>query len=196
MQHFKYYTPGYPEHSVLPVYGLHQHKLDCFLIIAETLSLAIKLRQILSSRYPLTMVCLNTAQNFSPNLVDNEVCENWSYTGTPPYAEELVEARPEFEWDLAKEKQWCLMCRFYLEFLKRVRTPNINTETLNITVGLSEPSEFYNQYKVLESQVWSAMYFGKEFEQTDQEIRQIISGTDLQKVDVQKILQDLENTCS
>jgi hypothetical protein len=196
MNQLKYYTPGYPERPALPIYGLYQQKLDCFLIVVETQSASIKMRQVLSSRYPLLAICLNTASNFSPNLIDNEVCENWSYTGTPPYADELIESRPEFEWDLFAEKQWCLMCKFYLEFLKRVRTPHINSEVLNITVGLTEPSEFYNQYKVLESQVWRAMYFGKVFEQTDQEIRQIISNTNLEKIDIQQILQDLENTCS
>lgn len=79
-----YYDIGYPTMFGTCHIGLYQPVFDCFLLTlcnyseAQVLGLAQEVMLIASSRYNLVAVDLTSAENYCPNIIDNECCENWS----------------------------------------------------------------------------------------------------------------------
>jgi hypothetical protein len=185
MEKFKYFTYGYPEHTALPVYGLYQPVIDCFLITVKSPMIASQLRMLLSSRYSLYTVCLNTAENYKHNLIDNAICENWTFRGRSKLlvdqfdkidhiilADYLEPINYTANWNIDQEKQWCMLCKFYLSFFDAFRS---KTDTAEKMLSRILPGTgFNNNQSTIEQQVLSLMYLGTDFDQTDQDIRKII----------------------
>ena len=79
MQDFKYFTYGYSSDLRNPMYGLYQPVLNCFLIVFPDYDVVgQQLTAILSSRYLLQPIRLDVADNYTRNVIDNKVCENWT----------------------------------------------------------------------------------------------------------------------
>jgi len=107
--------------------GLYQPILNRFLLTVNNIRDAQDIALIAASRYPLFLVNLVTADNYSENLIDNLCCQNWSLpsqqiapTRLVYYAnlfavvdaEHLLENPSDV--DLSKEKQYLQLCCYYL----------------------------------------------------------------------------------
>jgi hypothetical protein len=186
MEKFKYFTYGYPDHLALPTYALYQPVLDCFLITVESPKVANQLQILLSSRYSLYTVCLNTADNYTHNLIDNTICENWTFSGRKQlpvtqinkvdqivYADhlELIDHNPGC--DIDREKQWFFLCNFYLDFFntfKEYTSPSAQA-VMEIL-----PNDCFGYWQhTIEQEVMEILYLGTDFEQADLRIQQLIN---------------------
>jgi hypothetical protein len=127
----KYFTHGYPEDPRMPIYALYQPVLDCFLVILpDYVTIGQLLAAVLSSRYLLQPVYLNLAENYVQNIIDNEVCHNWTFSNSDRVptrslmidfklinAERLILCDTIHSLDIEKEKQWVQFCAFWLRFI-------------------------------------------------------------------------------
>jgi hypothetical protein len=73
-----YFDIGYPENFGDTHIGLYQPVIGCFLLTLCNYQDAQEIMIVASSRYNLLAVDLTSAENYCPNLIDNECCENWS----------------------------------------------------------------------------------------------------------------------
>ena len=115
--------------------GLYQPLLNRFLLTCDDIEYARDIALIASNRYPLFLVNLVTADNYSENLIDNLCCEHWSlpsqqiaptklwnYANFIVDAEHLVENPSEL--DLSEEKQYLQLCWHYLKQYDDIITRN------------------------------------------------------------------------
>lgn len=192
MYDLKYFDYGLPVHPALPIYGLYQPVLDCFLIVTNTETLINKLKFILSSRYLTHVICLNAADNFHPTLIDNSVCENWTIKDknqielthamdTLPcinLSGLLVSTTTFIEWDILKEKQWALLCLHWLTFFDRFKHNSysqIDSELKDL-IDLKDLNYSWNPGIIdAEKQIMKLLYLNKDFDQTNQQILSIVN---------------------
>lgn len=190
MHDFKYLDLGYPIHPKLPSYGLYHPVFNCFLIVTGNESIAITLRNILSSRYVTHVVCLNTADNYSYNLVDNTNCELWtinqhedlgtlislSNKSTTGIVEQLIPASVTDE-SIYKEKQWALLC---LHWIKEIQVLKQNTLNFNDTDGLL--NQFLKIQSIgyvsgydsnFEDDVFKILYLERDFDTAEQNLNNL-----------------------
>jgi len=118
--------------------GLYQPILNRFLLTTNNIEHARDIALIASSRYPLFLVSLVTADNYEENLIDNICCENWKLpdqqileTSIKNYANVIVHAQhllPVMETTslvLTEEKHYLQLCWHYLKLLQAFRDHNI-----------------------------------------------------------------------
>ncbi len=187
---FKYFTLGYPEHPALPVYAIYQPTLNRFINIVASIDIAQQLRRVLSSRYQCYIVCLNTADNYQPNLIDNDVCEHWTLpdpiklihfdqmdASTTYFADNLVPATDTPNWDIEKEKAWCLMCQYWLIFLQRFKRQLDTADLVLRAVPHIKPdkSEYHQQ---ITTQISDILYTTRDIDLADQKIRDLLAQDD------------------
>jgi hypothetical protein len=186
MKNFKYFTYGLPQ-SGDAAYGLYEPTLGCFLTVSTSLPTIKKLKAILSSRYGLQIVCISDADNFESNSIDNECCENWSVSNKKELqftdllqnipvisAKSLCPANPVI-FSLIEEKQWILMCAFWIGFVTELETniyvySDIDRELRNVidTVDIGYmPNDLFQQ-------IMKLLYLGRNIDDTDQEILNLI----------------------
>jgi len=193
MKKFKYFTYGYPDHPALPTYALYQPVLDCFLITADSPIIATQLQMLVSSRYSLYTVCLNTAENYTQNLIDNAICENWTFSGRRQlpvtqinkvdqivYADHLELINHNLDWDIAREKQWLFLCNFYLDFFNTFKE-RISPSAQAVMEILPNDCFGYPQ-QAIEQQAMEMLYLSTDFEQTDLKLKQIINTDPLMSI--------------
>jgi hypothetical protein len=132
MHKFHYFSYGYPEQPSGPVYALYQPVLECFLLVVNDIDTAQRLKAYAPARYQVTVVRIDQAVNYTPNLIDNEVCEQWTLVNKNDVnlfendsqgvviASELTPATIGVPWDLIKEKQWLLALMFYIKFFDQI----------------------------------------------------------------------------
>ena len=187
----KYFKLGQQQFSGQAVYGLYQQTLDCFLVIDDRLDLLKKLKYLLSSRYTTVIVCISSAENYSPTIIDNVVCDRWTLSNRTDFSfkdnfhngfsylpviavTHLVEKISPVDWDTTKEKQWIQMCMFYLLFLET--QTNKHYGELDVELSGYLPLDGLGDYLPLADmkQIMRILYFGKDFDSADQEILEII----------------------
>jgi hypothetical protein len=205
MENFKYFRRGLPDNPKAPVYALYQPMLDCFLAVFDNLELARQVQLIASSRYTTYVCLLNTADNFYPKVIDNEICENWSFTNKdptqfiqldflsqPPHlVEELCNSNlPQQDLiNLDKEKQWLLMCRFWINFVNNTNF-KISRDLEKILNTLPSGIESYHTLTDdFEREILTLLYLGIDFEKTDQQILNIVESVKL----TGRVLTNLNN---
>jgi hypothetical protein len=118
--------------------GLYQPILNRFLLTVNHIRDAQDIALIAARRYPLFLVNLVTAANYSENLIDNLCCENWSLpsqqiapTRLDYYANlfAVVDAEHLLEnpstLDLSEEKQYLQLCCHYLRQCNEIIRQNI-----------------------------------------------------------------------
>jgi len=115
--------------------GLYQPLLNQFLLTVNNIRHAQDIALIAINRYPLFLVNLVTADNYSENLIDNLCCEHWSLpsqqiapTKLWNYANFIVDAEHlaenPSELDLSEEKQYLQLCWHYLKQYDDIITRN------------------------------------------------------------------------
>lgn len=192
MTDLKYFDYGYPTHPSLPVYGLYQPVLDCFIVVHPSLWVLNKLRSLLTPRYNTFTVCLNTADNFNPTIIDNTVCENWTFSNINQlninvpskifqhdeniYAEHLVQKITNE--DIFKEKQWALFCIHCIKLLNKDKNYSGNNYTvldndLKDIVDCKELCYIPEENKEIQTKILQLLYLSTDFNSTEQQILEL-----------------------
>jgi hypothetical protein len=195
MQDFKYFTYGYSPDSRNPIYGLYQPVLNCFLIVFPDYdSVGPKLTAILSSRYLLQPVRIDVADNYTHNVIDNEICENWAISNFEEIipnnmitaaikviqAKQLLPSVSARSTQTEKEKQWAQFCLFWLRFIafdSQFGSAGLwidhNIGNLDI-FNIFEPllSSDYNKFV---QKTMSLLYLGQDLEKTEQAIISLVN---------------------
>jgi hypothetical protein len=198
MQDFKYFTYGYSPDLTKPIYGLYQPVLNCFLIVFPDYdSVGPQLAAILSSRYLLQPIQIDTANNYTHNVIDNEICENWTISNfnvvpartiitglTVIPADELTPTTVVVidKIQLEKEKQWAQFCLFWLRFIKSEHITQLSAAGLWIDNQLGnldifdifEPLLPVN-YKQFITKTMQLLYLGRDLQETEQAIFDIVN---------------------
>ena len=195
MQDFKYFTYGYSTDLKNSIYGFYQPVLNCFLIVfPDYTTVGPRLAAILSSRYLLQPIRIDTADNYAHNLIDNEVCEYWAISNqndiptrsivnnlTILHADRLIPTVPVTELiQIGKEKQWAQFCLFWLRFIELecqflVSGMWIDDQLGNLDIfDVFEPLLPLN-YKQFVAKTMELLYLGQDLEKTEQEIINIIN---------------------
>ncbi len=184
---FRYFNLGYPDHPALPVYAIYQPTLNCFINTVADVTVAQQLRRVLSSRYQCHVVCLNTADNYRPNLVDNDVCEHWTLqdpaglidfdrmdTSMIISADHLTPVTNPPDWPVDQEKAWCFLCQYWLIFLQRFRRRLSFADGLLRMIPRSRPDKF-DYYHYFEKEIMHILYTERDLGTADQKIRRLIA---------------------
>ena len=198
MENFKYFNFGYPKYPWFPIYGLYQPIFDCFIAVAPSLSSATKLQSILSSRYISHIICLNTAENFQPRLIDNSVCDQWTlenktqipitlgYSNTLTYISgNLIPAGKTIDWDLHEEKRWIFLCLYWIIFFQSKEEHDISTFNM-IDTGLKDLIELENlgygsqdKFHSEKLEIMKLLYLGRDFDLIEQQINTIVDQSNM-----------------
>ena len=198
MQDFKNFTYGYSPDSRNPIYGLYQPVLNCFLIVFPDYdAVGPQLAAILSSRYLLQPVQIDTANNYTHNIIDNEVCENWTISNQNDIPTRSIMTRLTVipanrltpvvtvteSIQINKEKQWAQFCLFWLRFIEsecRISATGMwiddylgNLDIFNVFEPLL-PSN----YKQFITKTMQLLYLGQDLQKTEQAIIDIINTDD------------------
>lgn len=206
MQDFKYFTYGYSSDLRLPIYGLYHPVLNCFLIVLPDYDVVgLQLAAILSSRYLLQPIYLTTANNYTHNIIDNEICEHWTISNfgeipsrniinnmTVIPAHDLIPATPVTELiKIEKEKQWAQFCLFWLRF--------INSECHLSAAGLWIDNQIGDlgifdvfetllpfNYRQFITKIMQLLYLGQDVQTTEQAIINIVNTDDSLKISLER----------
>ena len=194
MQDFKYFTYGYSPDLTNPIYGFYQPVLNCFLIVFPDYDVVgPQLAAILSSRYLLQPIQLNTADNYTYNIIDNEICERWTISnlGDIPIrsmmtgvavipAVQLIPVTVVTELiQIKKEKQWAQFCLFWLRFINsECQLPAAGIWIDNLIGNLDIFNVFDSllpaNYKQFITKTMQLLYLGQDLQKTEQVILDII----------------------
>lgn len=128
--------------------GLYQPIFDRILLTVRDIEQARDIALIASGRYPLFLVNLTTADNYTQSnqyttnlekIIDNNSCDNWTLpaeqiipTEMSNYANFIVNATHlepvwrHYDLDLPDEKHYLQVCWHYLKLLDSIATNNIH----------------------------------------------------------------------
>ena len=209
MQDFKYFTYGYSSDLTNPIYGLYQPVLNCFLIMFPDYdAVGPRLAAILSSRYLLQPIRIDTADNYTHNIIDNEVCEDWAISNqddiptrsmiiglTMVPADRLIPATIVTELiQIKKEKQWAQFCLFWLRFIESECKFSaagmwIDDQLDNFDiVDVFEPL-LPSNYRQFIAKTMQLLYLGRDVQTTEQAIINVINTDDNLKYRLQRFLE-------
>lgn len=191
IKNFKYFRYGYPVDMPAPIYALYQPVLNRFLTITGNLEISKKLVGLLTIRYSTYVCLINTAKNFTPNIIDNEVCDSWTLDNISEFAitdgladhpiinaNRLVEStKHDLLWDIEKEKKWILFCTHWLEFFAQVRSLRFTFSEIDNTMCqiLNDlPGPYYPEY---ENKVLKMLFFGTDVDQVESQIQNYLQTT-------------------
>lgn len=127
-----YFDIGYPKRFGSCHIGLYQPMENRFLLTLCNVQHAQDIALIISGRFPVFLVDLTSAKNYSPNLIDNLCCVNWSIppeqilpTQIHNYSRIIIEAEnlvycQNQNPELAKEQQYLQMIWHFLKRFDQV----------------------------------------------------------------------------
>ena len=123
----KHFDIGYPTTFGSTHLGLYQPVLDCFLMTLSDRQQAQEIKLLASARYSLFIIDLQSSANYAPNMIDNECCENWTFTnktdidvGAPfsasktIFAKELIKSNAN-DPDIGYEKAYLQTILYYVK---------------------------------------------------------------------------------
>jgi hypothetical protein len=186
------------ESGEIKQYGLYNFVIGRFVLIHHDPLILNTVKKLFSSRYQLILFCLHTAENFSDELIDNQVCYSWSIhseyslrsTRFPEFDTDPIECRRLLELDTAVDEQeqiwkdrdyfWMVAC--YVKFL----TKDIGKLGLgNYHTFISEELPFYastefntidqpNLIVELRQKIYSTFYQNFDREAAESQIKMIL----------------------
>jgi len=193
IKNFRYFVYGYPENSSDPLYAVYQPVLNCFLCVTGNLAQAKTLSALLVSRY-VTCICLvSTAENYTQNLIDNEVCDAWTLSNCDDVlidyslydtdlikAQQLVPATGDHGWDVEKEKQWAMLCLHWLSVFEEIKMCFFNFYQIDSVLSKILPQEQISYFPHhIEQKVMQTLFFENDVEQADLDIKVAIQSEPL-----------------
>ena len=184
---FKYFQWGiYPKDT--PVYGLYEPVLDKFLLVLNSLEHAEMLKYLNGPRYGFHICRLDQASNFQEILIDNECCENWSFTNKatdlfvesalhdldPIMVKEFCTSSDEKVWNVIEEKRWLMFCQHVLELLDTSYNYNKLFKSLGSFLRIEEFQNI-NSISTVRSEILSALFLGSNIPDTQEQVKKILS---------------------
>jgi len=196
MQNNQYFDWGIPgtdqEHQI----GLWEPVLDRFLLISVDPQITNDIRMIASSRYLLFACDLTKATNYTPNLIDNSCCENWTLANkksieigkftqylNPIKVDELTPCHSSVDWNVELEKSWLMFAHHWLKFLKHLK---VNSQWYSydrfiknfIDNSFSETSDYYDHIEHTEKFILKSLYLGQDIDTVHKEITDFLESID------------------
>ena len=124
----KWFFYGLPTNPGSPMYGLYEAITNRFFLVHYNLETLEELGVLWSSRYCLRIVQIDTASNYSPGLIDNSVCMNWTIGNyadigltrmfntlvTP--CKSLLEVNHKLPWNFNNDIEYLMFACQLLEF--------------------------------------------------------------------------------
>lgn len=190
----RYYTDLSPGKPILALYEI---TADRFLIVLNDLAGIRHLKYILSSRYHLHIVRVDTADNYVDGMISNMNCDEWSLWNlddikfSMPMSEKIIEAevlcatREVASYNVFNEKLWCLFCSYCLQLLTKDFTRFKDDPTLQDYAKLDN---FLNRFldvsevnaacvmitPEVRNKVLKFLYLGRDLSATEAEIKKLI----------------------
>jgi hypothetical protein len=196
MQNNQYFDWGMPSTNQEHQFGLWEPVLDRFLLVGVDPQNINDLRMIASSRYLLFVCDLSEAANYTPNLLDNSCCENWTLSNkksielgkfarhiNPVKVEELILCHSNIEWNVESEKSWLLFAYHWLKFLKHLK---VNSQWYFydrfiknfIHTSIDKTSDYYDHIENTEKFIIKSLYLGQDIDTVDKEITDFLKSVD------------------
>jgi hypothetical protein len=184
---------GYPGDKIHH-WALYEPASKRFLFTSDVQSID-KLQQIrllCSSRYNLFLCDISTADNYAPNIIDNECCENWSMIGIP--GDTVALAAPLFEIDalipsgsteipesaINEQKLWIQFVNYWVDYVNHLQINQwrfINSfieKMFDIKSGDVLGYDFSETKTILAKKIELELYLGTDIESTENKIMQLI----------------------
>lgn len=200
---FEYYNMGVAPGvmSKEPVYALYDVISDCFLIVLPNKSIITYLKYILSARYHLHICQISTAANYADTMITNETCDQWSLSNrnsinfTDPisdlvnHVDELCATRLTPQYNIVKEKQWCMFCAHYLYIIYNERH-HIDFRFEYFYWQYSKLDEYLNSFLDIteatyvtptltdsaKKAILKLLYLGQDYATVNQQVKEIVAG--------------------
>ena len=189
-------SPGAPGECHI---GLYQPIFNRILLTVRDIEHARNISLIASGRYPLFLVNLMSADNYtqsnqyttnSEKIIDNNSCDNWTlpaeqivptemsnYANFIVNAEHLVPVWRPYDSDLPEEKQYLHVCLFYLKLLDSIATNNIRGRRIKefmLDVFDIQQNQSDLIVQNLKKQVIAELYLCKDIDSTKISIENIL----------------------
>jgi len=126
----KYFQWGYYQD---PPLALHLLSHDCFLWLAPNTDIANRIRLVALNRYALCTIRLSSADNYSPGLIDNSCCMQWTianqqeFKNNSPYnigytitATSLVNKKQSYP-EFIEEQRFIALVQHWLFFIDHLK---------------------------------------------------------------------------
>lgn len=207
------YDLGCPTKLGDPHFGLHHSVLGCFLVTVCSQQQAHELQLLASSRYNLVIVDLTSADNYDVNLIDNDCCDNWTFSNAQsvnifkPIVYQTLE-----NWDqeglasahrlvpslldprTAKEKsylQMMLQWRSFVAWLMAWTRHIARYQAVAQLVPIA-PEVFYDTVLEFDLKTKQILYLERDHTQADAAIRELIHANELLQPRYEKWKKDRE----
>jgi hypothetical protein len=187
-ENFKYFTIGVPADHEQPLYGIYQPVLDCFLVVHHDLQALKLVNALLTSRYSVFVVCVSGAKNYTPTLIDNHVCHQWTLSNPMDLSitnylknlplksvDKLIEAKFGIAWDLNQERRWALMCLFYVTLTNKYKESLRHSEVDQILCEFVDVDDISYARTTILKDIFKILYFGRDEEKAEEEIISVIN---------------------
>ena len=179
-------------------YALWEPVLDRFLLVLSDFNHCETIKFLASSRYKLFLIDLTTAENYTPTLIDNECCENWTlsnrgdisiihpsqYVDAMP-AKKLLPNTADPHWDLVQEKTWLQYVLIWLKFIDRLKQTHTwmhydyFIDRIHAESDLPGQGQgWYDRMRHLENHILKTLYLGHDPETTQDQIVSLLKQDD------------------
>jgi hypothetical protein len=166
-------------------------------VFPDYASVGPQLAAVLSSRYVLQPLQINTAGNYTHNIIDNEVCDRWTISNldrispneimtkvSVMFADQLIPVDTSVQLiQIEKEKQWAQFCLFWLRFIRSECQFGATGLWIDNQIGnldmfdVLEPVLFPS-YREFVTKTMSLLYLGLDLEKTEQAILDLLNNTE------------------
>lgn len=187
----KYFHLGLPPHHSMPLYGLYSPVHECFLLVYYDLFTVHQLKTLWSSRYSLSIVLLNSAENYTPTIIDNSVCTNWNFSNNNNVktfnslaqegwkiinANYLIPSSPKYSIGIDQDLlQNILKWLNTLEYVQDIVYPYTSAdECLNWYLELPAPFQHQDQYYKTKKQILKILYLENSIKEANIRIEKIV----------------------
>ena len=179
--------------------GLYQPIFDRILLTVRDIEHARNIALIASNRYPLFLVNLMSADNYTQSnqyttnpekIIDNNSCDNWTlpakqivptemsnYANFIVNAERLLPVWGPYDSDLPEEKQYLHVCWYYLKLLDSIATNNIRGRRIKefmLDIFDIQRNQSDMIVQNLKKQVIAELYLCKDIDSTKISIENIL----------------------
>lgn len=186
----RFFEYGCPDEFGKPHYGLYQPALDRIVFTVDDLEIAQEIVLLMSSRFNLFIYDLSGAENYSPNIIDNTCCENWSVSNCHEIklthshreipcmdAEVLLPKGAPDDWILDSDKDWMqsiwhwVRFQFWLETEYYVWFP---TDVFIHDIDPSSPGNHGDCITLFGSRMRRCLYLEREYDLANGQILALI----------------------
>ena len=185
-----YFDYGLPPDNESNVYGLYSYSLDRIIAIHHNTDLMKQVMVLLSPKIRLQIINLSSAKNFSPNIIDNSVCYNWSVEYTDfvgvlsvynkiIFADSLYEIENSAEGlqnlqDLAK---WTQLTFFYCDIFNNIKKYQFQDKSFNeaFMTDMLDIPKIQSRFREVEKTIYKTIYFENDYQTANEKILAMVN---------------------